>query len=440
MSNPRPTQSRQPSAPSARKAGRWRSVKWIAAGLILLGLGWYAANELCLWRATTCASLRDDHAAAAWLSWRERLASPNVDCHLLACKLARRRTQLDQVAIRLKAAAAAGATAESLRREDRLALVQSAQFERLQPRDWMDLMADPRDDEPEIARGYVAFSMSRFQLDEAARLLDIWSRDWPQDPEPHQLRGQLLAGMSDWPAAVSAYRQAILLAPTRVEARAGLADALRRQFQFPEAAEQYREVLKAAPDNIDATVGLCQALVGASELDEARKIAAAAVNQHPDRIDLLQVYGETCLAAGDAAAAIQPLTLAHQRQPESAEIAYGLARALQTTGQADAAAPLFAFVEASREPLARLKVLEEEMLKRPTAIEPRFELASIVARYRSRTEALRWYSNLQRIAPQHRPTLEAIAELQRQLTEETRAAQSTSQSQSDGSPTSQRHP
>ncbi len=384
----------------------------VVAVVLLGGTAWLGGRDFCLWRASACVALRQDPAAEAWLRRARWFGLPTARRYLLRSKLARRSGRFAEVAPHLESARRLGASVEELERENLLALIQTQQFESVSAANWKTLISDPRDDEPEIGKGYVIWANSRFQFDDAARMLRVWEQDFPLDPDPHQLRGQLFVGMSNWEAAEASYRQALKLGPGRPDILMGLADSLKHQFKLDEAIPTYRAVLQNEPDNQACLVGLSQSLVTHGDVPEARQLLEESVRRHPENVDLQQALGEVLLAGGDAAA-VGPLQKVHAARPENADLAYSLARAYQASGQAEPAKPLFAFVEESRGPLASLKKLVDHMVQHPNDVETRYQIAAITAKYKSRAEAIRWYLNLLIIDPQHIPTHRALADLYR---------------------------
>lgn len=389
--------------------------------LLLSGAAWLGGRDFCLWRASACVALRQGPAAEAWLRRARWLGSPTAQRSLLRSKLARRGGRFTEVTAHLDSARRLGARVEELERENVLALIQTQQFDSVTAANWKTLISDPRDDEPEIGKGYVIWANSRFQFDDAGRMLKVWEQDFPLDPDPHYLRGQMFVGMSNWESAEASYRQALKLAPDRADILMGLADSLKHQFKLDEAIPNYRAVLQREPDNQACLVGLSQSLVTHGDVPEARQLLEESLQRHPENLDLQQALGEVLLAGGDAAAAVRPLQKVQAARPENADLAYSLARAYQTSGQVEPANPLFAFVEASRGPLASLKQLVDHMVQHPIDVETRYQIAAITAKYKSRTEAIRWYLNLLIIDPQHIPTHRALADLYRLAGNQSRA-------------------
>src|SRR4029077_8505536 len=97
--------------------------------------------------------------------------------------------------------------------------------------------SDPRDDEPEIARAFIIWATSRHLIDDALRVVSLWEQDYPDDPEPFALHGQLAHALNHADAAVDAYRKALALAPGNDSYRLALATALQNRLQLDEAAE-----------------------------------------------------------------------------------------------------------------------------------------------------------------------------------------------------------
>ncbi|HEY3968854.1 MAG TPA: tetratricopeptide repeat protein [Planctomycetaceae bacterium] len=379
------------------------------ASVLLTGWFW---SDFCLWRADANLVLRKNKAAEGWVErsrWGRNPAAPTC---LLRLRLARRAGDYREVERLLHQARHCGVPDGEIRREQWLAMAQTQQFDQVSSH-WQELLADPRDDEPEIARAFVVWASSRHLIDEASRVLALWEQDYPDDPEPSALQGQMAQAMNHWEGAVEGYRRALALAPGNDSYRLALAVALQNRMQLEEAAELFRECLQRVPDNSTALRGLADTYASQGELEKALTVLQDAINRFPDDLGLHQTLGEVYLAQGADAAAVSHLERAYAAHPENADLAYSLARALKAVKRDSEAAPLFDFVAESREPLNSLKGLQERLIKHPDDIELLFRIADISAKYKSRREAIRWLEKLLLTAPNDRAAHEALGELYR---------------------------
>lgn len=376
---------------------------------MLFVVGW---SDFCLWRVESALSQRDLPAAEIWLQRAGWLGSQDTArMVLLRLRVARRSQNFAEVEQALKAATRLGAPRAETDRERLLAMAQTGQFGAMQHR-WSELLVDPRDDAPEIARAYYTWCMIHHNLDEARRTLELWHDDFPQDPEPLMLLGRFYQATLNWEAAEKAYREAVEHAPSDDACRLALADVLSTRLKSDEAIPLFRDYLSRHPRDVSALQGLAQCLATEGDLRESLKLLETALEQQPDDFTALKSYGEMLLLSGDPSAAVEPLQKAYRQVPEHANLANSLARALKATGRAAEAKPLFAFVAESRPKLEELTALERDLRSQPNNLELRMKIAEITARYVSRADARRWYQNLLNLSPNYGPAQEKLAALE----------------------------
>ncbi len=410
-----------------RRFGTLRSRTVVCVGCAAAALGllifW---NELCLWRADASLVQRNHTAAAKWVErslWFRR--EIDVSTCLLQLRIARRRQDFPEVERKLQEAGRLGAPHREIQRERLLAQAQTGQFEAMQVH-WPRLLADQRDDGPDIARAYYNWSMLHHDLLRAEKALKLWHEDYPRDAEPVALLGRLEEAMLNWHGAEDAYRQAFTLAPDNDEYRLAFANALHVRLKTKEAVPIYQDYLRRHPDDLVALHGLAQCAATNGDLETALQLLQRALHVNPDDFAVLKAYGEVLLSAGNAPAAVDALEKAHRAVPEHANLAYTLARALKSCGRLAEAEPLFAFVAESRPHLAQLGDLEKQLRQDPDNLELRMKIASVTAKYVSRRDAIRWYETLLHVAPDYGPAREAVAELYAQTGDAKLAKQNAS--------------
>ena len=88
------------------------------------------------------------------------------------------------------------------------------------------------------------------------------------------LRGVRARVVADWPAAESAFRDAIVLEPAHAEAWNELGYALRNQGRYGESLDAYHEALRLRPDFPEALEYLGEAYVKMGRVEDARRVLA----------------------------------------------------------------------------------------------------------------------------------------------------------------------
>ena len=397
---------------------RWSVVSWRQRGVwmaciaLCLGLSVWYWTDWCLWRADICLVLRDHSRAVTWIGrsrWSLRTASPKR-C-LLEIRLARRRGDYVEVQRKLQEADRIGVPRDEIHRERLLAMAQTNQFTEIQPY-WSQLLRDPRDDEADIFRAYYTWAILRFDLKLAKATLKIWQENHPRDPEPWVLAGHYFMSVFDAERAEDGFRHALALDPNNTSYRLSLAEACSLQSaKTDQATALYREILQRQPVNVAAIRGLAECHLKKGDTQAALEALRKAITQHPDDLALHRTYGDILLAAGQFNEAAPELDRAYRVSPEDAKLAYSLARALKASGRVSESEPLFAFYAESISQVGELSALEHEIHVHPDSLEARMRIAAITAKYISRQDAIRWYKNLLRIAPEYRPAQQALTDL-----------------------------
>ncbi len=400
---------------------RWRVLTLFGA-ISVTAMTVFFWVDLCVWRAEVNLQQRNHAAAAIWVNrslWFRSEADATT-C-LLQIRIARRQGEFRDVESKLHEAVKRGVPRARIQRERWLAMAQTNQFGAMQEH-WNELLRDARDDEPEIARAHYTWAILNHHLEIARKTLELWHQDYPLDPEPLVLTGRYYQSQSDRESTEKAYREAFALAPESDEIRLAFANALQMRLKTNEAIPLFQQHLRKHPNQLDAIQGLGQCLATKGEVREAILLLQDALKTHPDDFTLQKNCGEMQLSIGDAVAAAVVLEKAWKTIPEHANIANSLARAWKACGRTADAEPLFAFVTESIPKLAEMSDLETELRSQPNNLELRMKIASIVAKYISKKDAILWYENLLKIAPNYLPAHRELVILYPSVNDEKKVA------------------
>ncbi len=181
------------------------------------GWAWYHLRQ-----ARQALELRDHDRALAQLLSARRMAGPRSDVEFWLARTYRRQGQLPTMSEHLERAWRLGADKSLLEREQWLAQAQSGQLRETEPH-LAKLLQMAGDDLPDVCQAYVSGFFANLRFDEADALLAGWEKDFPNDPEPHFLRGHGQEMRLNAGEAVSAYRRGLQLAPHRQDMRLRLA-------------------------------------------------------------------------------------------------------------------------------------------------------------------------------------------------------------------------
>ena len=130
--------------------------------------------------------------------------------------------------------------------------------------------------------------------------------------------------------------------PHYVQARVGLAGALKQSGRLQEALAQYEETRRTNPTVPDAAFGHAMALVSLRRYQEARDILADAMTLHPDQRMVAQALARLLAAAPDARVrdGRRALAIAEQllKTQQTLDLGETLAMSLAELGHYDKAA------------------------------------------------------------------------------------------------------
>jgi tetratricopeptide (TPR) repeat protein len=348
-------------------------------------------------------------SALEWLKAAQKWEPDNAETHFLVARVCRRKGQFDDMEEHLEEARRLGFPAARLERERRLAVAQTGRVHEVQ-RYLPGMLTAPDDDGPEICASYVSGFCLSFDFGSATPLLDAWSADYPDEPEPHFRRGNLWHAQNEWGSAVEAYGKCLDLDPTRTSARLGLAECLLKIRECEKAVPHFHRCLKEAPENLEAWLGLGTCLLSLGRNEEARTALHHVLDASPENFEARRQLGELELQLGrpqEALNWVQPLA---EKWPEDTNVSMIMAQALREIGKVAEAQTYFQAVRRSEKVLERLGRLVDQINRDPTDVAVRYEIGSILLRHRSREDGVGWLQSLLQYDPNHPGAHEALAD------------------------------
>ncbi len=365
----------------------------------VLFLGWLGRSwisELPNYLARQAIGQRTPDKALRLLAWSERIGGRTAQTEFLTARAYRRLGRWDEVTKHLKNAADLGGDPILLQREDWLMKAQSGQM-MFAHSHRNQMLLDPRGDTEEICEAYVLGYISIQHFDEATRLIESWSADYPESAEPHFLKGLMLAEENKLTQAEESFRKAISLAPEHFQARLSLANTLLSERKEKEALSYFRWCVDRQPDP-RAQLGLAKCLLAAGELEAAGQVLEAATVAHPNDFSLYLELGRFLLN-DHFDAARKALERAHQLEPKSSEAQYLLAQSLIRLGRRDEATPYLNFVTEANKQLATMNESLKKVSDNPDDLEARLQVGLIQMEFGTEREALLWLQSVINLDP-----------------------------------------
>lgn len=376
--------------------------------LIAAWAAWGGPAAITNGLAQGALSRRELPQAAAWLGWSGRLGPRNAEAEFLRARLARHENRLDDVRRHLLRAQELGHPVELLQREQWLALAQSGQMREAEPQ-LRVLLTDQRDDGAEVCEAYVTGFLLTYQLPKAHAVLDAWQADYPDDPQPHLIRGRTYVSSHQSQEAEQEFRQAFDIAPQNREAAVGLGDALCQRQSFSEAIECYSRVPAGTPEWLPAQAGIARCHVSTGKVAEARALLQRLAAEFPANATILQRLGALELAEGNFEQAIAALRKSNALSKNNQETLHSLASALRGLGETDEAGRLSAQVDVLQATAARIEELIDLLSEQPDDVAARYEIAMLYLKRHEINDGLVWLRSVLQFQPDHREASETLA-------------------------------
>lgn len=377
-------------------------------GLGAIGLGALFTPHYALYRAERALQARDTDTALEWLERAEKIDPLRAETQFWLARVYRRTGQFDAVRERLARARRLGHPIEELQREQWLTLAQTGHISEAGPH-LKELLLNPAGDGREICEAFVNGYCMNLQFGPAQRLLDVWQADFPTDPEPHFRQGYIRQSLFDDQGALEHYRRGLELAPHRSDARVRLGQCLLSLNQPREAEHEFRARLSEHPTDVGALLGLAASLSSQRETEEVQRTYEQVIEIEPANGDARRGLGQLALQAGDAKEAVRWLETLWRERPRDVSTANLLAQAYSAVGERDRARELLHAVRAAEEPLARIGLLLEDVVRRPEDVDLRFEIGTLLMNYGDPDDGARWLRSVLQLDPHHRGAHQALA-------------------------------
>jgi tetratricopeptide (TPR) repeat protein len=280
--------------------------------------------------------------------------------------------------------------------------------------DYLIALADRREPRhpscEEILEALAIGSNHVYRLERTRFWIEQLLTHFPRNALGRLLRAQLDSTLGKREGAEEECRTILADFPAFDKARLSLAAMLSRRQQYVEALEQFEILRGRRPDDVAVLMGLVGCLERLGRLDEARPLAMTLEEQHGDKSEALLHVGRLAMREQRWPDAERLLARAVRISPYDFEVHKELAVCLYQLGRAEDArvhADRSREIEADR---AKLEGLLAEVVKSPREPAPRVEAGRICLKNGQINEGLRWLMGALEIAPDYKPTHEALSE------------------------------
>jgi tetratricopeptide (TPR) repeat protein len=189
------------------------------------------------------------------------------------------------------------------------------------------------------------------KLADAEAILQRLTTRFPNAPLVWFNLGNVLRDLQHPDRAILAYRKALELEPTLVDALNNLGSVLHSRQRFAEAESAYRQCLELAPDHLLARYNLASAIMDLGRFAEAEAVCRELVTRAPNVAEGHTILGAAVGHQGRLVETLGHYARAAQLTPDAPKVAEVYAAALMETGSTAEGLRWFARVLA-RDPLA----------------------------------------------------------------------------------------
>ncbi len=388
--------------------------------------GVWAGREWSLQRCARAIATRDYPTAISWLQRSTWLGPTTTRSRFLQARLDRKLGRFDQFAHSLEQAKAAGVDSQHLALEQLLAVAQTGNLGVLESR-LGKLLVEQNDQAAEICEAFVLGCMQNYRFPEAEKILDVWQADYPEDPEPHYLRGRILEHATEYDSAEQEYREAFRIQPRHAAAAFNLGRLLTTRQKPEEAKVLYALCAGLLKHPHPAWVGLGRSERSLGHADAARHWLTKALDGQ-DRPEVLEVYrwlGEPAESAkAQAAQELGQLELDQQHfseavrwfeqaiaaNPRDWKVRHGFATALRSDGQTERALKEFETVSAQRAAWQHIDKLFDQLQLDPKSATVRTQIGAAFLEHFSENQGLVWLNSALAYDPECREVHRILAE------------------------------
>ncbi len=261
----------------------------------------------------------------------------------------------------------------------------------------------------DICEALVNGYLLNYRFEDAAKWLDAWEADFPDDPRPHLARGRLSQHMSLWNEAAEAFGKAIALSPQSFEAYGQLARCYRQLNQYEDAVRAYQQAQRLNPTDVETLAGLAHSQLPLGQIEDARRLFTQLLDMDGGAFYAALGLGELALGEGEFETALDWLEKAHAMEPRSVVVRNHLASVLRATGRSEEAQQHLDFIEDANQAMSEVQEFSRQVHASPEVIEARYEIGVRLLEFASEKEGLAWLYSVLELAPQHAATHQTLA-------------------------------
>ena len=180
--------------------------------------------------------------------------------------------------------------------------------------------------------------------------------------------------------------------------------------RFEEAEQEFDAYLKRKPKDTAAFLGLGRNAFQQGNIEEADRFWETALKTNPRDPETLKELGQLDLRLGRIEQACQRLKLLTEIEPFDHEVRYSYAQALKLAGDTGQSKKELELATRLRKEHDQIVQLRYSVLKNPSDLDSRFQIAKWMMEHGHEDEGLKWTKEILRADPRHAPTHGVLAD------------------------------
>ncbi len=352
--------------------------------------------------AANAIQSRDLASAKGWIEATRNVQPDNSLMSFLAARVARVEGDWTAMERHLSAASQAGFDHKRIELERKLSYAQTGRLDEVEA-ELSERLATGDPDSAEICEAYANGLAMSSRFEAAIRILDAWRIDRPNDPRPAHRMARIQEHLQQLDNARASYERSIAIDNDYFPAIFSLARMLLDENEAERSIELFQRCLvMERPEAAKVGLGMGFAKVGdsakakqylmdvqAAEQEQVRE-SYAALGEPMERNLAAVELGKLLIAEGDFREGLRMLDLALEANPRDLTARYSRALALKGLGRADEATAEFAKVEETKQALAQVNVLRNQINRNPEDFASRVALGKLLIEYESERSGLFW--------------------------------------------------
>ncbi len=387
------------------------------AGLILFATAvtiavsqWKAIQVYGLrWKAENQSSRMEIPAALETALLAQQYSPKDPRTLLLLCRLQRQSGQIRESRETIDELQNAGVPESRIQNERRLTAARSGDLESSEP--FLPQLLTSDELEPQdVCEAFVVGYLSRFRMDEAVRLTEVWKQDFPDDFRPYAHRAIIAQMATDWTLAVDEFQKAVDRGDSRSETliRFGLCCI---EINEPQRAlPSFTKCTNLFPEETEGWLGLADTQNRLGNTADARISYERCLELDPLCWDAELRLARLLLGNGNAVEAEARLRRLAEIWPEDAGTLFQFGQALQALGRTEEAAQAAVRWEAADRQTELMEQLLTDLQQQPQNVALRSQIGVMMMKHYSRSMAVQFLEAVLLEEPDNESAHEALAD------------------------------